>query len=204
MRYGKRQRPRRRPWLRSQMFVWTCALVIIIGVFVYMLIPDKETPLQKTEATATFVATLETPEIFPTHTATLAAQEQETPPPEVDPEFINLGEFSLTAYCPCVKCCEIWSAEHPSRIGTDYIQKTASGTIPTAGRTIATDITVIPFGTVVYINGHEYVAEDKGGAVKGNHIDVFFSTHREARDFGRQTAEVTIKNLNHKGEIYHG
>lgn len=111
-----------------------------------------------------------------------------------DPEPENLGEFVLTAYCPCVKCCGEWSAEHPSRIGTDYVQKTASGTIPTAGRTIGVDPSVIPFGTTVIIRGHEYVAEDRGGAIKGNKIDIFFDDHNEALEFGRQTAEVFIIN----------
>lgn len=114
---------------------------------------------------------------------------------EPEPEPESLGEFVLTAYCPCVHCCGEWSAEHPSRIGTDYIQKTASGTIPTAGRTIGVDPSVIPFGTTVIINGHEYVAEDRGGAIKGNKIDIFFSDHAEALDFGRQTAEVFIKTI---------
>lgn len=112
--------------------------------------------------------------------------------PESEPE--SMGEFILTAYCPCVKCCGEWSAQHPSRIGTDYIQKTASSTIPTAGRTIGVDPDVIPFGTTVIIFGHEYVAEDRGGAVKGNRIDIFFNDHDEALEFGRQTAEVFIKN----------
>ena len=110
------------------------------------------------------------------------------------PTPISLGEFTLTAYCPCVKCCEIWSASHPSRIGTDYIQKTASGTIPKAGRTIGVGPKIISFGTEVDINGHIYTAEDKGGGVKGNHIDIFFDTHSEAVAFGRQTAEVYTKD----------
>jgi len=44
------------------------------------------------------------------------------------------------------------------------------------------------------IDGREYTAEDRGGAIKGNKIDVFFDTHKEALNFGRQTAEVYIKN----------
>lgn len=108
-------------------------------------------------------------------------------------EYRSLGLFTLTAYCPCVRCCGVWSVEHPSRIGTGYIQKTASGTIPAEGRTIGVDPNVIPFGTAVMINGHEYVAEDRGGAVRGNSIDVFFYSHNEALEFGRQTAEVFIK-----------
>lgn len=117
----------------------------------------------------------------------------ESPVPS-EPEPESLGEFVLTAYCPCVKCCGEWSAEHPSRVGTDYIQKTASGTIPAAGRTISVDTSVIPFGTTVIIRGREYVAEDRGGAIKGNRIDIFFDDHDEALEFGRQTAEVFIIN----------
>lgn len=134
------------------------------------------TPLEQSSATA---------EPLPTTTPS------SKPTPRV--EYESLGEFSLTAYCPCVKCCGEWSAEHPSRIGTDYIQKTASGTIPTQGRTIGVDPSVIPFGTVVVINGHEYIAEDRGSAVKGNTIDIYFESHDEALEFGRQTAEVFIK-----------
>ena len=118
------------------------------------------------------------------------------PPPIIQqPEIVSLGEFELTAYCPCVKCCGIWSSEHPKRLGTDYIQKTASGTIPTAGKTIGVDPGVISFGTTVLINGEEYIAEDKGGSLKNNRIDIFFNSHSDALSFGRKTAEVYIKNL---------
>ena len=112
---------------------------------------------------------------------------------ELKAEFESLGEFTLTAYCTCPKCCEEWSAEHPSRAGTGFVQKTASGTIPTPGRTISVDPRVIPFGMTVLIDGREYVAEDCGGAIKGNRIDILFKDHNETLDFGRQKTEVFIK-----------
>ena len=87
--------------------------------------------------------------------------------------------FTATAYCPCRKCCGKWA---------DGI--TASGTTATAGRTIAVDKKVIPLGTHVIINGVEYVAEDTG--VKGKRIDIFFDSHSEALEFGRQKVEVEI------------
>lgn len=122
------------------------------------------------------------------------------PEPEPEPlplyELVSLGVFTLTAYCPCVSCTEIWSAEHPSRIGTDFVQRTASGTIPVQGRTIAVDTSVIDFGTVVVIDGHAFIAEDRGGAIRGYRIDVFFECHQEALVFGRQTAEIFIKIFN--------
>lgn len=108
------------------------------------------------------------------------------------PEVLRTITVKATAYCPCVSCCGVWSEQHPSRVGTDYVQKTSSGTIPTEGRTIATDPEVIPYGTHVLINGHEYIAEDTGSGVKGNHIDIFFSSHEAAVNWGVQTVEVSI------------
>lgn len=101
-----------------------------------------------------------------------------------------VGTFTATAYCPCVSCCGIWSAEHPDRIGTDYIQRTASGTVAEEGRTIAADWDVLPEGTVVVIKGHPYTVEDTGNAIKGNRIDIFMSDHQEALEYGVREVEV--------------
>ena len=97
------------------------------------------------------------------------------------PKYKNLGKFKLTAYCSCEKCCG----------KTDGI--TSTGTKATQGRTIAVDPKVIGYGSKVKINGKEYVAEDCGGAIKSNHIDVFFNNHQDALDFGVQYANVYIK-----------
>lgn len=110
--------------------------------------------------------------------------------------IICLGEYTITAYCPCVKCCGTWSAQHPSRVGTGYVQRTASGTIPAEGRTIAADTSVLPFGTVVIIDGHEYTVEDCGGAVNGNRIDIFFESHEDALKWGKQTKIIYVKGDN--------
>ena len=96
-------------------------------------------------------------------------------------EPYNLGEFKLTAYCPCSKCCGKWANGI-----------TSTGTTAVAGRTIAVDPAVIPYGTKVLINGVTYIAEDCGGAIKGNRIDVYFDSHREALKFGVQYADVYI------------
>lgn len=112
----------------------------------------------------------------------------------VQPEFVSTKTLTVTAtaYCPCELCCGVWSEEHPSRKGTGYVQKTSSGTIPTEGRTIATDPSIIPCGTKVIIEGKEYIAEDTGSGVKGNHIDVFFESHEAALEWGVKTLEVTL------------
>ena len=97
-----------------------------------------------------------------------------------------LGEFKLTAYCPCVKCCG----------KTDGI--TATGTLAEEGRTIAVDPRVIPYGSTVTIyfadgTSHTYTAEDCGGAIKETRIDVFFDSHEAARAFGVQSAMVYVE-----------
>lgn len=109
--------------------------------------------------------------------------------PTVETETMTVR---ATAYCPCVKCCGVWSAEHTSRRGTDYVQKTTSGTVPEEGRTIAVDPTVIELGTTVIIGGCEFVAEDTGGAIKGKKIDIFFDDHEEALDWGVRDIEIEI------------
>lgn len=87
--------------------------------------------------------------------------------------------FTITAYCPCTTCCG------PNATGT-----TASGVQATANHTIAVDKDVIPLGTHVWIDGKEYVAEDTGGAIKGNRIDIFFNSHQEALNYGVRTKTV--------------
>ena len=99
---------------------------------------------------------------------------------------------TVTAYCSCVKCCGVWSKDHPSRQGTDYEQHTTSGTIPVAGRTVAVDPDIIPLGSKILIDGHEYTAEDTGSGVKGNHIDIYFDSHEEALEWGVKTLEVEV------------
>jgi len=88
-----------------------------------------------------------------------------------------LGTFKLTGYCSCLSCSE------------GYGRRTASGKLATAGRTVAVDTRVIPLGTKLLIEGKEYIAEDIGGAVKHNHIDIYFDTHRQAQSVYRY-AEV--------------
>ena len=96
--------------------------------------------------------------------------------------------YTITAYCSCRICCGAYSPEVTGRES-----HTATGTVPAEGRTIAVDPSVIPYGTSVYIDGYGvYIAEDCGGAVKGNHIDMYFESHQAAVQFGVQRLYVTI------------
>lgn len=96
-------------------------------------------------------------------------------------ELISLGEFKITHYCSCSKCCGKGD-------GITY-----TGAKATVGRTIGVDPKVIPLGSTVYIDGQAYVAEDTGGGIKGNRIDMFVGSHQEAIEKGVYESEVFIE-----------
>lgn len=94
-----------------------------------------------------------------------------------------IEDVTVTHYDCCVECC-----------GKDD-GITASGVLATPGVTVAVDPNVIPLGSDVMVDYgdgeiHYYRADDTGGAVKGNHIDLCVATHEEALQLGRQTATV--------------
>lgn len=85
-----------------------------------------------------------------------------------------------TGYCPCISCCG----------KTNGI--TASGKKAQANHTIAAPSTY-KFGTQIEIKGYgTYVVEDRGGAINGNRIDIFFNTHQEALNWGRRTVYIKV------------
>lgn len=65
--------------------------------------------------------------------------------------------------------------------------------MPKVGRTIAVDPDVIPLGSTVLIDGKAYIAEDIGGAIKGNVIDMYVGTETESEIIGVRYAEVKVK-----------
>ena len=104
----------------------------------------------------------------------------------------SLGEFKLTAYCSCEKCCGEWALNRPKDENGKDIVYGSTGTILVAGTSIATDPSVIPYGSQVEINGHIYTAHDTGGAIQGNRIDVYFDNHQDALNFGVQYADIYL------------
>lgn len=71
---------------------------------------------------------------------------------------------------------------------------TATGAKATPGRTVAVDPKVIPYGSRVFIPGMGWrVAEDTGGALKGDKIDVLMKDEETARQFGRKRLFIVWK-----------
>ena len=94
--------------------------------------------------------------------------------PMFQPDIDEPKHHKITAYCACAYCCGQWA---------DGI--TFSGTVATAGRTIAADPMVYPIGTCLELGGlGRRVVEDVGGAIQGERIDVYFDTHDAALAFG--------------------
>ena len=100
----------------------------------------------------------------------------------------NWVKFTATAYCFCNKCCGKSNG------------MTASGAKAQAGVTVAMP-KGYSFGTKLLIkdtngnllnNGKSYMVQDRGGAIKGNRIDIFFNSHAEALNFGKKTVYLKV------------
>lgn len=92
-----------------------------------------------------------------------------------------MGTFRITHYCPCSICCGPWANGI-----------TSTGVTAVTNRTIAVDPTQIPYGSKVVINGQVYVAEDCGGAIKTNCIDIYVATHEEGESKGVYYTDVYL------------
>ena len=109
--------------------------------------------------------------------------------------------LETTGYCKCQKCCG-WErnwlgqpvyAYGPQKGERKKVGVTASGTKAKPGKTIAADVAVFPFGTRLKVPGYGTgVVEDRGGAIQGNRIDLFFRTHQQALDWGRRRVQVEV------------
>lgn len=103
---------------------------------------------------------------------------------KASPQF-ELIEMEVTAYCPCEKCCGRWSDGF-----TAAIIKIDSSVSPSKFVAAPKEY---DFWTLLDIPGYGIVPVlDRGGAIKGNKLDVFFPTHQEALNWGRQTLKVKV------------
>lgn len=110
--------------------------------------------------------------------------------------------MKVTGYCKCKKCCgwkrSWWRlgmpvyASGPSKGKHKKVGVTASGTKAQLG-TIAADTSRYPMGTIMEIPGYgRGRVEDRGGAIRGDHIDLYFKSHKDALRWGNKTVTVTV------------
>ena len=167
----------------NRIILISCVIVFIIGaIFGYAISSftvrsvEKQSDAKPIQTSNETITEIQEPTIL---------SEPEPTITEPQKEVIYLGEYKLTGYCPCEKCCGNWAFDRP-----DGIVYGASGNELKSGYSIAVDPSVIPYGTEVIINGVTYRADDCGGAIKGNRIDVYFDTHEEALEFCVKYADV--------------
>ena len=106
----------------------------------------------------------------------------------------------VTGYCKCGECCG-WKRNWYGRPVYAYgslkgkrkkVGVTARGTRARKG-TIAADRSRYPFGTVMFVEGYGYgTVEDVGGAIKGEHIDLYFYSHKQAKSWGKKIQNVKV------------
>lgn len=145
-------------------------------------IPDEEYELQ-----GIVIESVEQPQVIVEEYNQTVAEEYVQP--QVTTGY-SIGSFAITYY----------SAYDGTQIGiTAGGTNMAGGNIYTSDgyRIIATDTSVIPLGTVVRVttsNGESFLAkaDDTGGAIKGNRIDIAVSSPSQAFALGRGTATVEI------------
>lgn len=164
--------------------VFSTMLVLVLGFGLLISVAkvDKADTRDVIPAKVEFVTVEPEPSIEPTTEPTTkpTKKPKRKKTKQVKP-LKNIGTYMLTAYCPCKECS--------GRFGSS----TATGVKARPNHTIAVDPDVIPYGTVLWIKGKRYVAEDCGGAVKGNHIDIYFDTHAEVEEFGKKYADVFME-----------
>ena len=184
------KRRKRRHTARHKAQAWRQRLILLavaalaVTVTVKALAPDTEAAAP--EQVTVKEETPAIPAVTPPAPVCEPVASQVTEPEE--PALAYLGEFRITHYCACKKCCGKDESD-------PWYGVTATGTKATEGRTIAVDPSVIPYGrevTIRYENGveHTYVSEDCGGAIKGNTIDVYIADHDRARQLGVKSGSV--------------
>ena len=115
--------------------------------------------------------------------------------------MLHPGKILVTGYCNCGQCCG-WKSSGgravysygPLKGQEKRVGITSRGTEAKHG-TIAADLKFFRYGTKIRIPGYgEGVVEDVGGAIKGRHIDIWFPTHQEAKEWGAKWLNIEVLN----------
>lgn len=152
--------------------------LLLIGFIGVNTVVNNNKGIPVTQGSIEIKTTFSAPEVEQT-TETIPITTEETNTTVCESTHNNLiyiGTFEATAYA------------------NDTI--TSTGSVPIVGQTIAVDPDIIPYGTKVYIEAGNYsgyyVAEDCGGAIQGNMVDIYMSSESECIAWGRRDIEVYI------------
>lgn len=97
------------------------------------------------------------------------------------------------SYTNVIRCVATAYSSQEDGVGTITASGKSVKRNPSGYSTIAVDPRVIPIGTKVYVEGYGFAtAEDTGGAIRGNKIDVYLHTISDCNAWGRRTVNVYI------------
>ena len=122
--------------------------------------------------------------------------EVEQEPEKEEPKLVSLGDFRLTAYCSCKKCCGKWADNRPVDENGNQIVCGASGAVLESGFSCASPL---EFGTQIELNGIGLVeVQDRTSnwivnKYGNNVIDIYMNDHEKAKIFGVRYVEGVIK-----------
>lgn len=115
---------------------------------------------------------------------TVEVEEVSEPEPVATIEFVDIGTYTITAYCGCEVCCGQWASDPVIGSGGIELIEGVHCASP------------LPLGTLVEIDGvgvlevqdrtADWIADKYNDRV----IDVYFADHRDALEFGKRTANV--------------
>lgn len=100
---------------------------------------------------------------------------------------VRTARMRVTAYSPDAQSCGKWA---------DGITASGKSVWTNAGKLVAADTSMLPLGSLVSVPGYDEGAVvpvlDRGGAIKGNRLDVLYPTHERALQWGVQDLDVII------------
>ena len=144
-----------------------CILVTVVCLFGVAITAGADNPLPALRATV--------------RTAGEAVRAEGAPADEW-----QIVRMRVTAYCPCAKCCGRYA---------DGV--TSCGHVIQPGDVFAAADRRYSFGTQMivpgYNNGRAVEVLDRGGAIHGDRLDVFFHSHQEALNWGVRYLDVKIR-----------
>lgn len=148
--------------------------ILFVVLFVTLLLSiNKNTNVAQADENQIFLITY-----VPSPVA-LAPVEQKLVAPEPTYEIVNM---EVTAYCPCKKCC-----------GKNAKGIAADGTKVKGKMLLAADWDVMPKGSILSVPGYgTATVHDTGSAIVGNKLDVYFDSHKVAKEWGRQYLDVKV------------